>query len=410
MRSLGVALVVLLGLTATALADEPREASPVPPDALEDAAKKARFTSYVIDGDRARAAGRATAAARAYAAALDVRHDPLIAGRLGVLLVQLGKPVDAADLLLDAIQRATNATAEERQGFLKAYDAARAEMTWVDVTISHAGTKLTLDGEPRNRDGFSALSMFVAPGEHELRARLDGYEDAVETFTARKGQEMRVTLTLRALPEPLPPPLKLRRENPRRPDLSSLDEPPEDEPPSREPIVGGVTGEQKKAGLRGSVSGGPIVVFGVASWSPAVGAMIAGSLRPNDYVSLGLEARAAWLTSGVEGGQINAMTVGGLASVCGHWRWLFGCALGHVGLIRIQGAATSYKGEHPEFVKLGIGGRIGAKFNLTQSFSMQASVDAVALDSGTKIIAGQTAIVDQPPVLVGAQVAGGWEF
>ncbi|MRG96391.1 PEGA domain-containing protein [Polyangium spumosum] len=409
MRSLGVALVVLLGLTTTALADEPREASPVPPDALEDAAKKARFTSYVIDGDRARAAGRATAAARAYSAALDVRHDPLIAGRLGVILVQLGKPVDAADLLLDAIQRATNATKEERQGFLKAYDAARAEMTWVDVTISHAGTKLTLDGEPRNREGFSALSMFVAPGEHELRARLDGYEDAVETFTARKGQEMRVTLTLRALPEPLPPPLKLRRERPRKPDLSSLDEPPEEEPP-REPIIGGVIGEQKRSGVRGSVSGGPIVVFGVASWSPAVGAMIAGSLRPNDYVSLGLEARAAWLTSGVEGRPINAMTAGGLASVCGHWRWLFGCALGHLGVINIEGSEGSYMRESYANLLPGLGARFGARLELTRSFSMQAGVDIVGLTRGLKIVAGQTVLVEQPPVLAGAHLVGGWEF
>ncbi|TKC96421.1 PEGA domain-containing protein [Polyangium fumosum] len=410
MRSLGVALVVLLGLTTTALADEPRDASPVPLDALEDAAKKARFTSYVIDGDRARAAGRATAAARAYAAALDVRHDPLIAGRLGVILVQLGKPVDAADLLLDAIQRATNAAAEERQGFLKAYDAARAEMTWVDVTISHAGTKLTLDGEPRNRDGFSALSMFVAPGEHELRARLDGYEDAVETFTARKGQELRITLTLRALPEPLPPPLKLRRESPRRPDLSSLDEPPEDEPPPREPIVGGVMGEPKKAGLRGSVSGGPVVVFGVASWMPAVGAMLGGSLRLNDSVSIGLEGRAAWLTSGVESHQITAMTAGGIASVCGHYRWFYGCALGHLGVINVEFSAQSYKPANFSIVKPGAGGRIGAKVRVTQSFTLQAAADVLGLSSGVKVVVGTTVLSDQPPVMLGVQLGGGWEF
>ncbi|WP_170229089.1 PEGA domain-containing protein [Polyangium fumosum] len=82
----------------------------------------------------------------------------------------------------------------------------------------HRGGKLrsSLDGR---HDAGGRTDTFVAPGEHELRARLDGYEDAVETFTARKGQEMRVTLTLRALPEPLPPPLKLRRESPRKPHL-----------------------------------------------------------------------------------------------------------------------------------------------------------------------------------------------
>ncbi len=410
MRFLGVVLLVLLGLTPIALADEPRDASPVPPDALEDEATKARFNAYVIDGDRARAAGRATDAAWAYSAALDVRHDPLVAGRLGVLFVQLGKPVDAADLLLEAIQRATNAAAEERHGFLTAYDAARAEMTWVDVTISHAGTTLTLDGEPRNRKGFSAVSMFVAPGEHELRARLDGYEDAVETFTAPKGQEIRVTLTLRALPKPLPPPLNawLRRDTPRIPDLSSL--PPDDEPPPQEPIVGGVIGEQKKAGLRGSVIAGPIVVFGVASWSPAVGAMIAGSLRPNDSVSLGLEARAAWLTSGVAARPINAMTAGGIASVCGHYKWFFGCALGHLGVINVEFSAQGYKPASYTFVKPGFGGRAGVRVRVTESFTLHGAADVLGLTSGVKVVVGPTVLADQPPVMLGVQVGGGWEF
>jgi hypothetical protein len=84
------------------------------------------------------------------------------------------------------------------------------------------------------------------------------------------------------------------------------------------------------------------VVLGVATWSPAIGVGIAGSLRPNEYVSLGLEGRAAWLTSGIEGEPISAMTAGGLVSVCGHLRWFFGCALGHVGVIHGTFSAESY--------------------------------------------------------------------
>ncbi|TKD09915.1 hypothetical protein [Polyangium fumosum] len=409
MRPLVVVAIALVGIASPAAADEPRAAPPVPPDALADAATHATFAAHVIDGDDARVAGRKTAAARSYAAALAVRHDPLIAGRLGVLLVELGRPVDAADLLLDAIQRASSASSDERQGFLKAYDAARAEVAWIDVTISHVGAKLTLDSEPRNKSGFSALSMFVTPGEHELRATLDGYEPAVVIFTARKGEQRTITLTLRELPKPLPPPERLLR----RRDVDrayTVEEPREDEPARREPIVGGVVGQEKKPGLRGTIGAGPVVVFGVASWSPAVGGVLAGSLRPNEYVSIGVEGRAAWLTSGVQGGQINAMTAGGLLSACGHYRWFYGCVLGHLGVMSISAESASYEEKLTLSLLPGAGARLGATWNVADRFVLTASVDALGLTQGKKIVVGQTVLVDQPPVMLGAQVVGGWEF
>lgn len=60
----------------------------------------------------------------------------------------------------------------------------------------------------------------------------------------------------------------------------------------------------------GSIFAGPVVVFGVASWMPAVGAAVGGAWRPNEYFSLGLEGRAAWLTVGVADAPISAMTAG----------------------------------------------------------------------------------------------------
>ncbi|MDI1430750.1 hypothetical protein [Polyangium sorediatum] len=409
MRSLVVVAIALVGIASSAAADEPRAAPPVPPDALADAATHATFAAHVIDGDDARAAGRKTAAARSYAAALAVRHDPLIAGRLGVLLVELGRPVDAADLLLDAIQRASSASSDERQGFLKAYDAARAEVAWIDVTISHVGAKLTLDSEPRNKSGFSALSMFVTPGEHELRATLDGYEPAVVIFTARKGEQRTITLTLRELPKPLPPPERLLR----RRDVDrayTVEEPREDESARREPIVGGVAGQEKKPGLRGTIGAGPVVVFGVASWSPAVGGVLAGSLRTNEHVSIGVEGRAAWLTSGVQDGQINAMTAGGLLNACGHYRWFYGCLVGHIGVINIEFEGTGYKERSLSFMQPGVGGRIGARLSLGSSFSLQAAAEAIGLARGTKLMVGQTVLIDQPPVMITSQLLTGWDF
>ncbi|MDC0741247.1 hypothetical protein [Polyangium mundeleinium] len=57
-----------------------------------DAAAAVRFEALATMGDRARAAGRLREAAIAYGQALEVRNDPLVAGRLGVLLVEMGTP------------------------------------------------------------------------------------------------------------------------------------------------------------------------------------------------------------------------------------------------------------------------------------------------------------------------------
>ncbi|TKD09147.1 PEGA domain-containing protein [Polyangium fumosum] len=412
MRRLGLVSVLLCGLASPAWAEAPIDTT----EEGEESAEDLRFRALASLGDRERAAGHPRAAARAYMAALEVRSDPLIGGRLGVLFVQLGRPELAPELLLDAIHRATTSP-KEREGFFKAHEAARAQGSWIELMVSHPGAQVTLDGEPADTRGHTASWFFVRAGEHEVRAKLDGYEEAVEKFTVIKGEDRPVRITLKPLS--VPPP-----------DVKAIYQPEKDSPKIVAPTV--VVGEPKftkqedpyayddkpatnrgdgeKKGVRGSIGGGPVVVFGVASWMPAVGLAVGGSFRPSEYVSLGVEGRAAWLTAGVAERPINAMTAGGLASVCGHWRWLFGCAVGHIGVIHVEGLPTAYASPPLTFTKPGLGVRAGAKLNMTQSFAIRASVDVLALATGTQIVARQTVIVDHPPVLIGAQLAGEWEF
>ena len=405
----GLSLVLFLALPAPAYADEPQTTASIPPEEKTKALKEARFVSFVFDGDQARAAGKLGDAARAYASALEVHDDPVVAGRLGVLLVKLKRPEEAADLLIEGIERGVAAVEPaEYQTFSDAYRSARAQVTWVTVTISQAGAKVTLDGEPKNEQGYSAFNIFVLPGEHELRASLEGYEDASVTFNALKGKEDKVTLTLKPFGK-----LLAKRETLRvmhvNNKLPSLDDPPEDEPEKRV-VYGGVDGGPKPEKTRVEVAAGPVVVFGVASWQPAIGAVAGVRWSPKEYFSLGLEGRAAWLTSGVAGRPINAMTAGGIASACGHWRWLFGCAIGHLGLINVQAESVSYKEKVITFVKPGFGGRLGAAFSVARGFVVRTSLDAIGLSGRTKILEGQTTIVDHPPVMIGVHVLGGWEF
>ncbi|TKD06227.1 hypothetical protein [Polyangium fumosum] len=412
MRRLGLVSVLLCGFVSPAWAESPIDTT----EEGEESADDMRFRALASLGDHERTAGHLRAAARAYMAALDVRSDPLVDGRLGVLFVQLGRPELAPELLLDAIHRAST-TPKEREGFFKAHEVARAQGSWIELIVSHAGAQVTLDGEPKDTGGHTASWFFVRAGEHVVRAKLDGYKEAVETFTALKGEDRPVRITLKPLPAPPPsePAVYAPKKKPPKivapavvageTKLSKQEDPyADDDNPATN------RGDGEKKGMRGSIGAGPVVVFGVASWKPAVGLVVGASLRPSEYVSLGLEGRGAWLTSGIADRPINAMTAGALASVCGHYKWFFGCALGHLGVLNVDITGQGYNRANHSFVKPGVGGRVGAKVRVTESFALQAAVDVLALSSGVKVVVGPTVLADQPPVMFGAQLGGGWEF
>ena len=378
-----------------------------------DAAAAVRFEALSTMGDRARAAGRLREAAIAYGQALEVRNDPLVAGRLGLLLVEMGTPEQAAELLLAAIQRATQASPTERQAFFRAYEAVQEQGAWIEVVISHAGASVLLDGVARNRAGRSAFYVFVLAGKHEIKASLAGYQDAVVPFEAEKKKDRPVYVTLVPLPEAGPVAViepAVAEAAPQKVDrMVAVGEPlysrQEDPYADSEPGA-----QEEKRGVRGSVYGGPLVVFGVATWAPAVGPVLGGTFKPNEHVSIGLEGRAAWVTSGVGGEPIQAMTAGGIASLCGHYRWVFGCAIGHLGVINIKFSTETFTGRSETFVKPGVGGRLGAKVVLARSFAVAGAVDVLGLSSGMRVGVGNRVVSETPPLMVGTSITGIWEF
>jgi hypothetical protein len=405
------AFIVGVCLSASAIA---RADTPSDPD-LES-----RYDLLVKTGNQARLAGRHKDAATAYKAALDIHRHPVISGRLGLALLKLGQIDRAAEELHLAMEQGQGVTTQERNEVTAAYDKAKTSTTWVTVIISHTGAKVTCDDLPWNRGGHSSFWRFAMPGEHTLRAQLDGFEDAVHTFTAKPGEKITISLNLvplagpklpelpASVPVTLPdnrvfPPVLPASNVAGDPTYSSKEDPFYGEPKDAKPA-------KKKSGPRFSVNGGVVTVFGVASWNPAVGGVIGVGLRPKEFVSFGLEGRAAWLTTGVGGGQISAMTAGGNLSVCGHIRWFFGCALGHIGTIDVTFSEGSYNNETLTFIKPGIGGRVGADIRIASNFILQPSVDVLGLRNGTKLVAGGQVVADQPAFLASGQLTGGWEF
>jgi hypothetical protein len=121
-----------------------------------------------------------------------------------------------------------------------------------------------------------------------MRAMLEGYEPAFAKITVAKGDKAtRVSLTLKPLPDPVREVDELLRRHSRAP-VESPEDPPKDEPQKREPISGGVEGAPRGDKPRVMVGAGPVVVFGVASWQPAVGPVAGVTWRPKEYFSLGI--------------------------------------------------------------------------------------------------------------------------
>jgi len=381
---------------------------------------EARFDVLVKTGDLARLSGRHNEAATLYKAALDIHRHPAIRGRLGLVLVKLGHLDQAAEELHEAIEHGQGVALPERREVAEAFDKAKTSTTWVTVNVSQLGAKVTCDGVLWNSEkGFASFWRFAMPGEHTLRAKLDGYEDAVATFTGKPGDEITISLNLvplerSKLPE-LPAPAAIvppetRTFPPYLPTSNIVGDPnysPKEDPSYGEPKE---KPAKKKEGTRFSVSGGVVTVFGVASWNPAVGGVVGVSLRPKEFLSLGLEGRAAWLTTSVANEPISAMTAGGILSACARYRWLLGCALGHLGVLSLDFSKSTYKDASSTHFKPGLGARFGAEIPISSSFSLHGVVDAIVLRNGHRAWAGETLIVDQPPIMIGGQLLGGWEF
>lgn len=408
----------LLGAAFFALAAPARADTPVvrdeqiitPPEAMLDAAREAEYFGLVAIGDRERAAGHVPEAAIAYARALHIHKDPVVGGRLGVLLAQAEKYGQAADLLSIALKHARTTTAE-RETYFRAYELARKHGAWVDVIVSEEGAAVALDGEVRNPEGYSAFSIFVVTGAHRLTAVLEGFHDATVPITVRAGEDMRVRIEMRPLFKRLER-TKQRNEPAPLASTNIFGDPNynrKEDPTYEDPKMKPKDATESRP-THGSIFAGPLVVFGVASWMPAVGGVVGGAWKPNEYFSLGLEGRAAWLTVGIAGEPISAMTAGGLVSACGHLKWFFGCALGHAGAVRVDFSEGTFIAKSYTFAKLGGGGRVGAQIRLSRSLSLTGTIDALVLNSGIRVGLEGTVLVDQPPIMLGSQVAAGWEF
>jgi hypothetical protein len=356
----------------------------------------------------------------AYRQALALKDDPTVRGRYGLILLEGGSLVNAAHDLLGAVERGGGTTERERKQFQDAFQAIRPRICQLRIKGSIYDATVAIDDEPLDSRGIgTAFKTWVLPGKHVVRGVSEQHGEVKQEVDCPKGKEADVFLQW-PTPEPKPesPPIEpqpapalptapapsvertlaiIDRRNPARDDW------PRSEPSERAANNG------RASGVRWSIGAGPALVLGAASWLPSFGATLAGSVRFG-IASIDLDARAAWLTASIGGEPIQAMTAGALLSACAHWRVLFGCFTGHMGIIQVESTRDSYADAAFVGVRPGLGARAGIDVHIHDAFGLRLAADVVGLTRGTRVWVGPQVYADQPPVMVGSTLVGVWQF
>jgi hypothetical protein len=172
------------------------------------------FVELVQTADAHRARGHYAQAFRAYQHALELKDDPTIRGRVGVIAAKFGAPDSAANELLTAVQRGGGSMPAESAQFMSTFAQVRPQVCLLTRSVNVTDAIILLDGKRGYHRAGTKAWTFVLPGRHSIRASAEGYEDAYQEFDAPKGGEVTVDLELKRLAAASP------NENPDAPPIS----------------------------------------------------------------------------------------------------------------------------------------------------------------------------------------------
>jgi hypothetical protein len=123
-----------------------------------------------------------------------------IAAELGLCELALGSHRDAADHLAQSLRHrgALRSPLAERaeEGLLK----AESRVVTLYLGVSPPDAEVFLDGKALGRRA-PTYELFLEPGQHTVRARLDGHSEAVGAFDGQAGKASSLTLKLPRAPE-----------------------------------------------------------------------------------------------------------------------------------------------------------------------------------------------------------------
>ncbi len=313
----------------------------------------AHFQRLKAEGDRALAEKRLSDAIKAYNAALDVRRDPLIAGRMGLTISYFDDPLAfeaAAGLLNDAVTDAAGATSQEKDAFFTAYKRMRKLVCKLSITTNDVNTVIDLGEGFKPR--LPAFFTFVKKGTGEAVAKLDGRDDIRKTWDCKGDHDIELRFDF-------PPPVAASAETTTVTEKGKetvkvvyIPTTPENPPKA--------TNGQK----RFTLSLGPVIVFG-ASPSFAFGANLGGNYSFGKFSAM-FAARGAWSSGTIGHANINASVLAAMGGPCARWKWLDGCLALSITSLQLRAVENShYFTQTDSQVIPGL----GATFGMTQQFS-----------------------------------------
>ncbi len=327
------------------------------------------FGALVKKGDQARIAGKWSDALEAYGKALKLRDDPLVSGRVGLVLVEFREYDVAAIHLLRAIERGAGVNDAERKRFFQAFLVAQKETCRLDVIIVQTGVNFEIDGESR-LEGRHDSWTFVKAGKHKLHASLEGFEDQTIEIDAPKGGQLPIKIDLR--------PVKPKEEPAKHPDPEpqpkAADPPPHDDKPATVVVKDKPATPTNPPWKNGSFVFGVGLgfVFG-ATPTPAVGPHAFVAWRSRSWWEVGVDARVAWtFVEDKRAPTTQFVTWSALLAPCGRW-WkqrLLTC-----GLMQLDGAQRTDGVEGRLLPGLGLRG--GVEFGIHEHFALQVVGDAI---------------------------------
>ncbi|WP_272826249.1 hypothetical protein [Sorangium sp. Soce836] len=166
-------------------------------------ARSAEADEAFARGERARRAGRWEEAEAAYRAAWQADPRPELAGELGLAELALGRLRDAAEHLGASLLYPETLAPAARRRFSEGLRRAEREVSSATVAVSRPEAEVFIDGRRIGR-GQATYFVYLDPGRHEARGKLEGYIDEVYPFEAQRGRESMIGLHLQ--PKPPPPP------------------------------------------------------------------------------------------------------------------------------------------------------------------------------------------------------------
>ncbi|WP_437765215.1 hypothetical protein WMF27_31150 [Sorangium sp. So ce281] len=149
----------------------------------------------------ARDAGRWTQAHAAYNAALDAT-DPAsntekeraeIAGELGLCELELRKYRDAAEHLAWSLEQRNVLPLELQLRFEAGQRKAAPHVATLYLSVDPPDAEVLIDGKPISAPART-YRLFLDPGQHMVRARLAGHEEAFASFDAQAGKSTTLSL------------------------------------------------------------------------------------------------------------------------------------------------------------------------------------------------------------------------